>query len=242
MPPRSTLERDFPGAVTAERFMARIERSVRALGFDRENTFAAVSICRDELTQSLLQVVSRRWDQPFSLGGLGGVPSLGRTGWGAALDHVPSDRERGNLLVFGFPHIGIAPDGSVGVSLRRHQEHLTTTCGAMSALFRSLHEPVEPAPPELGDHEFDRLGRIVDEQRDDPPASLLELTRTAAAAVEEEMWSELNALRASENMDVAVLCGIQVHMPDDVDHIWPTGASFQGADGRRVPLEILTLS
>ncbi len=237
MPYRATLSRDFPGAVSYERYLARVTRAVMPLGFDREHSFAAVSVCRDELAQPLLQAVTRRWDQPFNLGGLGAIPSLGRTGWRAALSHVPDDT-RGHLIVFGLPHIGIDPEGHVGESLRRHQHRVTPTCGAMVALLDSLGRPAEPLPPGLEDHEAERLRTVIAEHADHLPADLLELTRLAAKAVETEMWSELNALEAFRAMDIVVMCGIQIHLPDEVDHILSTAAAFQGVDGERRPLDL----
>lgn len=233
MPHRSTLASAFPEAVTFERYLAQVERAVLPLGFDREHTFAAVSICRDELTQSLLGAVAHRWEQPFSLGGLGARPALGRTGWRAALSHVPCEEARGHLVVFGFPHIGIGPDGSMGTSLRRHQHHPTPTCGAMAALLAGIGSEPEPLPPGLDDHEAERLRGILDSVTGELPRDLLSLTRIAAQAVDAEMWTELEALRAYEDMDVAVFTGVQVHLPEDVDHIWPSSAAFQGADGQR---------
>ena len=112
--------------------------------------------CRDEMTQGLVGAVGRRWDPPFSLGGLGALPSLGRTGWRAALSHVPDADGRGCLLVFGMPHLGIDPDGNVGQSLRPFQQHPTPTCGAMTALLRSLSSSQEPLPPGLDDLEVRR--------------------------------------------------------------------------------------
>lgn len=237
MPYRATLSRDFPEAVSYERFLARVEHAVLPLGFDREHTFAAVSVCRDELAQPLLHAVTRRWDQPFNLGGLGAVPSLGRTGWRAALSHVPDD-SRGHLIVFGMPHIGIDPEGQLGESLRRHQHHLTPTCGAMVALLNSLGRPPEPLPPGLDDREAERLRAVIAHHAQRLPEDLLELTRLAARAVDTEIWAELDALGAHRDMDIVVFCGIQIHLPDEVDHVLPTAAAFQGADGERRPLEL----
>jgi hypothetical protein len=39
-------------------------------------------------------------------------------------------------------------------------------------------------------------------------------------------------------MDIVVLCGIQIHLPDEVDHILPTASAFQGIDGQRELLAI----
>lgn len=221
----------FPQAVSSEQYLARVAKLVSPLGFAREHSFAAVSVCRDELTQSFLDLVARRWDQPFSLGGLGALPSLGRTGWRAALSHVPQDPDRGHLIVFGMPHIGIDPEGNIGQSLRRHQNEVTPTCGAMAALLSSLRNGFEPLTPGLDDHEAERLRRIVDSQSDQLPDNLLELTKLAAAAVNDEMWVELDALGAYKEMDIAVFCGIQIHLPDEVDFIYPVASAFMGSDG-----------
>ena len=221
----------FPQAVSSEQYLARVAKLVSPLGFAREHSFAAVSVCRDELTQSFLDLVARRWDQPFSLGGLGALPSLGRTGWRAALSHVPQDPDRGHLIVFGMPHIGIDPEGNIGQSLRRHQKEVTPTCGAMAALLSSLRNGFEPLTPGLDDHEAERLRRIVDSQSDQLPDNLLELTKLAAAAVNDEMWVELDALGAYKEMDIAVFCGIQIHLPDEVDFIYPVASAFMGSEG-----------
>ena len=233
-----TLRTEFPEAMTSERYLAKVDAVVAPLGFDREHSFAAVSVCRDELTQSFLGAVARRWEQPFSLGGLGARPSLGRTGWRAALSHVPHDDGRGHLIVFGMPHIGIDPNGQIGQSLRRHQSNVTATCGAMAALLASLRSGFEPLPPGLDDDEAERLRRIVDSEADELPNDLLELTRIAVRAVNTEMWAELDALEAYKDMDVAVFCGIQIHLPDEVDHIWPAVSTFQGEDGQRRELDL----
>lgn len=233
------LQTAFPHAVTFERYLANVTRAVAPLGFDREHTFAAVSVCRDELTQSFVGQVAQRWGQPFNLGGLGALPSLGRTGWSAALAHVPHEDQRGHLLVFGLPHLGIDPDGNLGQSLRRNQYHPTSTCGAMTALLQSLKSGgADPVPAGLDDREAERLYAVMDSFMDDLPRDLVELTKIAASAVDVEMWSELEALQAHTDMEVAVFCGIQVHLPDDVDHIWPVTAAVQGADGVRRSIEL----
>ena len=235
---RRALETAFPEAVTVDDYLGRVHSVVAPLGFTRDRTFAAVSICRDELTQNLVAAVARRWDPPFSLGGLGALPSLGRTGWRAALSHVPDADGRGCLLVFGMPHLGIDPDGTVGQSLRPFQQQPTPTCGAMTALLNSLRREAEPLPPGLEDLEADRLRRVVDRQGAELPDDLVGLTELAVHAVDEEMWAELDALGAPAEMDVAVFCGIQIHLPDLTDHIVGRTGAFQGADGQRRTLTL----
>jgi hypothetical protein len=237
MPYRRTLLAEFPDAMPVGTYLDRVNTAIDPLDFALERTFAAVSVCRDELALHFVEQVADRWDRPFSLGGLGALPSLGRTGWQAALSHVPHKGGRGHLLVFGLPHVGIDPTGALGQSLRRHQDRRTPTCGALVSLLESLDSTVPPPPPGLDDHEADRLRRLVDAEADDRPRDLTELTRVAVRAVETEMWAELEALAAWKQMDVAVFCAIQVHLPDRPDHIWPHSAAFQGADGIRRTLD-----
>lgn len=238
MPYKNTLKVSFPGATSFANYLARVDKVTAPLGFDRANSFAAVSLCRDELAQSFIAEVERRWEQPFNLGGLGALPSLGRTGWDACLSHVPHENSRGHLIVFGMPHIGLDPEGNLGQTLRRHQSTVTYTCGAMTDLLHSLTEGVTPPPEGLDDREAERLNAVMRAQVDELPLDVLELTRIAAEAVNLEIWSEIEALGAHKNMDVAVFCGIQIHLPDDVDHIWPVASAIQGEDGKRVEIEL----
>lgn len=235
---QETLNASFPGATSFANYLAKVGRVTTPLGFDRANSFAAVSLCRDELAQSFLPEVERRWEQPFNIGGLGALPSLGHTGWKACLSHVPCENSRGNLIVFGMPHIGLDPDGELGQTLRRDQSKPTSTCGAMVGLLESLTMGVAPTPPGLNDHEAERLTAIMNSHVENLPNDLLALTKLAAEAVDAEIWAELEALGAHTTMDVAVFCGVQIHLPDDVDHIWPVASTFQGQDGKRIPIEL----
>lgn len=248
MPWRRPLHTDLADAVPLADYLDGVASALAPWDFAPERTFAAVSICRDELTQHLITAVTHRWDHPFSLGGLGGLPSLGRTGWGACLSHVPGRGGRGHLLVLGLPHVGVDPEGNLGASLRRHQDEPTPTCGALGALFASLGtspggddhgsnpalatEGAEGAEEDgtvpIGDAEAARLRRLVTAELDGPPEDLLALTRAAALAVHREMWQELEALEPWTEMDVAVFTGIQVHLPDDrPDHVLGLSAELR---------------
>lgn len=233
------LSSQFPDAVPVGTYLDRVATALDPFDFRPEATFAAVSICRDELTQHLIEQVAERWHRPFALGGLGALPSLGRTGWQACLSHVPDTSGRGHLLVFGTPHIGMDQEGTLGQSLRRHQDRPTSTCGAIVSLLEMVRSgSTDSLPPGLDDHEAHRLLRLVQDESGTVPLELVELTHRVALAVEKEMWTELDALAAWRDMDVAVFSGVQIHVPERSDHIWPTGASVKGADGVRHALAI----
>ncbi|MEZ5239599.1 MAG: hypothetical protein R2716_11880 [Microthrixaceae bacterium] len=208
-------------AVPQGEFLDGIEARLRPHGFSPGSTLAAVSICRDELTQQLIAEVTRRWGPTFSLGGLGGIPSLGRTGWGACLSHVPDTEGRGKLLVIGASHIGVRHDGSLGENLRFHQHDATATCGALRALLQTWgeHPPSGPDASGLGDVEAELLRGLVEAQLGSAPADIVELTTAATAAVEHEMTAQLEALGPWDRMDVAVFSGIQLHL-DGIDDLF----------------------
>jgi hypothetical protein len=45
------------------------------------------------------------------MGGLGGIPFIGKVGFGAFSAHVPIG---GNLFILFAPHVGVTPDGKIG--------------------------------------------------------------------------------------------------------------------------------
>ena len=225
----------FPDAQPIPEFLDSVSAELAPRGFTVEHTFAMVSTCRDELTVPLMRAVTDRLDMAFNLGALGGVPSLGRTGWNAALSHVPTYEGRGHVVVLGMTHIGFGPDGTAGESLRRHQDHATPTCGALMAILRA-EGASEPLPDALDDNEKDRLRHLMKNVSPERSGTPLGITKRAAEAVAAEMWADLDALEAWRTMDVAAYCGIQVHVQDHADLIAITDAQFVGADGIRTSL------
>lgn len=225
--------------MTLDGFLGSVAVTLAPLGFTRANTLAAVSICRDELTQHLLAEVELRWGPAFGLGGLGGVPVLGRTGWGACLSHVPDDTGRGRLLVFGLSHLGVGPEGGLGHSLRRGQGSMTATCGALSSILATWDGDAvgDRTDSDLADQEADLLRRLIAAELDDRPTDIVEITRAAADAVVKEMNAQLESLSPWDRMDVALFTGMQLHVPDDVDHVLPITAEHWTAGGTRRTLE-----
>jgi hypothetical protein len=230
------MNQHFAGAVPSGVFLNRVWNATSDLGFTVDNTLPLVSICRDELTTDFFARIQAIWGPAFTLAGLGGVPALGRTGWGAAFSHIPTTDGRGKVLVLGFPHIGIEDDGSVGVTLRSGQTTATPTCGALNAIFESARSGTLPTAIELDDYEETRLAlRLVDPAA--PPATLVDLTIEALEALEIDLWKALDDARIWEHHDVAVWCGVQIHGHDGADWIWSRDAWTCGSDGQRHPIE-----
>ena len=94
------------------------------------NTILAESSCPDEANHNnYIDDISNRLNfelgEVFNLGGLGGVPFVGRGGWNTLAAHVPQD---GNVFVLFAPHIGISENGVLGKVLRPGQYTETDSC------------------------------------------------------------------------------------------------------------------
>ena len=99
--------------VEAEELVAKI---LLSRGFNDDNTLFTDSSCPDEINHNcperdITTVFQRRWGEIFPLGGLGGLPFTGKTGWGAFSSHCPVD---GNIVILFAPHVGVDNTGAVG--------------------------------------------------------------------------------------------------------------------------------
>lgn len=240
------LHTNFPDAVPLRRYLTRLRDVIEPLGFERTNTLTMVSLCRDELAEAMISEFRNFWEQPFDLGGLAGLPPVGTETWQVALSHIPDAQGRGKLLVLGASHIGIAPDGTLGRYHRHGQSTTTTACGALDG-FRATVAAAGPEglaalaaqPVDAVQTETARLTQVL--LRTVDPAiydDLKALTIACAEAINSTAWNNLDLLEAHSSVDIAVFCGVQIHLHDDADQILPVVASYKGADGRLVPLEI----
>ena len=85
-----------------------------SLGMSKDNTLFAHSVCPDEINHEdndITVCLRDHFDSVFSLGGLGGIPFSGLTGFNAYAAHVPDD---GNIFVLFAPHCAISQEGICG--------------------------------------------------------------------------------------------------------------------------------
>lgn len=236
-----SLNENFPGSPTAHRYLTRVRDAVEPLGFDRQTTFTMVSVCRDELAQSLAIDVTKFWQRPFELGGLGGLPPGGIEAWEAGLSHMPFNNGRGKLLVFGAAHTGIGPDGTLGVIHRHGQTDVTPACGGLGPLTQRLSaaaegklELQEPAPTEAG-----RLKRaMLNALGPDAPRDSRTITVTCARMINDVIWEALEFLSVHTIADIVVCTGVQIHQHDDVDHFMPIATTYKDQTGKLTPLDL----
>ena len=79
-----------------------------------ENTLYAQSVRPDEINHDEGCVSGQliKWmGEVFHMGGLGGIPFTGKTGFNAFSSHVP---DHGNLFVLMAPHVGVSRSAKIG--------------------------------------------------------------------------------------------------------------------------------
>ena len=119
-----SLITNFPTALSTSDSVQKINNAILSLGCKTDNTLFACSICPDEINHhsgSINRRLADFWGACFYMGGLGGLPFVGKVGFGAYSHHVPKD---GALFILFAPHVGLSPDGLVGKYARAGQDHL----------------------------------------------------------------------------------------------------------------------
>merc|ERR1712113_164875 len=134
-----SLNTHFPGFKNNEDLVKFSQAILQVkYGVTNRNTLYGQSIGADEanhLTGELGDQMRSTWGHVFNLGGIGGIPFVGKTGFTAFSHHVPDD---GNLFVVYAPNIGVSPNGEVGKLLRDGQHRLTSTCSSAIKAYNSV--------------------------------------------------------------------------------------------------------
>ena len=139
----------FPTAMLSSDVDRAIAKTLQGRGFTPANTIFAHSVCSDEVNirkEQLIPIMINRWQEGFTLGGLGGLPFAGKSGFGAYLHHVP---DSGKLLVLFAPHVGIDEIGRIGSLQRDGQAKVSTACGAAIGAYKQLQEKKKTASDPL---------------------------------------------------------------------------------------------
>lgn len=132
--------------------------------FDFKKTILGTSVCSDEIVRTATNFRDYlENDNPFSLGGLGGFPFTGKTGFIAFSGHIP---DNGFAIIVYGPHIGVSNNGAVGSVRRSGQALETTCCGALKVTVNKLKEEKSvTADPEF-DYQQWKLESTISEKKD----------------------------------------------------------------------------
>ena len=129
----------FPGALPIKAWDDKLYNLLSSpkYNFNSRNTLLASSICPDEINGPFVKLITNRYGENFPLGGLAGLPFVGKSGVDAFLHHVP-DATAGKVVIVFAPHVAISSEGFVGKILRADQNNLSSACGAAVGAFKLL--------------------------------------------------------------------------------------------------------
>jgi len=209
-----TANEAFAGALSGPAVMSKALWSLRwKYGMGRSNTIYAASLCADEINSDkghLGRLLTQYYyGRVFPLGGIGGAPYGGKTGFAAFSHHVP---DGGNVFVLFGPHIGFSPDGEPGKFLRNGQKALSTSCGALCAAYSQCSSGSMPADKKDMEQSWlrEKLGPKCQHIKE-ASNPMVELALQAYKVIEEEILSIVNTDFGTGNL--VLLGGIQINMP-----------------------------
>ncbi len=227
------IEHHFPGSVDEADYVKRSLTLLEPHGFTADNTIACVGTCRDELCLPLKGHVLDVWGEAFNFSSLGGLLTLGRTGFHAAHAHSPVDGGRTRHVYFCMPHIGIGPKGEVGSYLRPGMERMSTACGALVAVHKELSSGSLNLSLDMLDIEQSLLkNRMVRMLTWGEMPDLGSFTKLMEQAIKEDLEQEIVQTCDTDKTDYAVFTGVQIHGPDG--HYVCPRTSYAVVSGERV--------
>ena len=227
------LESAFPGALPETDFVRSTAAALEPHGFRPDNTMPCVASCRDEISQSWAARVTEVWGAPFCLTGLGGWILAGKTGFGAALAHAPDPDGRERYLFLAGPHIAFGAEGEPGVCRREGRSGPSSACGALAAILGEVQAGTLGATGDPDDLELGALRRSVGKSALESGVSdLISLTHLTHDLIADDLERMLGSVVDTTRTDYAVRTGVQIHLPEGENRIWP-GRSFAVVGGVR---------
>jgi len=231
-----SMSREFPEVIPQDQFVARSYEGLHRHGFRAENTIAFASVCRDEVTLSLVEDIEKTWGEVFTFSSLGGMLTLGKTGFLAAQQHAPIEDGRERYVYYALPHIAIGAQGEFGIYYRPGRQKASHACGALIAFqqelaSRSLQLALDPDDIEQSVLKRHLLGKLRYGDIPDLPS----LTRIAHAVILEELERMIRLTVDPTRSDYGLFTGIQIHTPEGRHFVWP-GAAYAAKDGKKLSL------
>ena len=223
----------FPQALSEAVFIQRSYDALLSHGFSEANAIACVSVCRDEITRSLVDSIQNLWGEAFNFSSLGGMLFLGKTGFSAAHRHAPVHEGRERYLYFVMAHTAIDRHGQVGVCNRAGRSEPSGACGALIAFREELLQRTLKVTLDMDDIEQSLLKqRLLRKIPYGEVPELAELTRTAYGVILEDVERLVDITVNPAVNEYAILSGIQIHGPDKAQYIWP-GEMYVVKNGER---------
>lgn len=229
------LQKYFPGALPGAAVHLRSKTILEEkFAMNSSNSLLGTSFCPDEINNNefdLPTLMRNYWGNVFPMGGIGGSPYVGETGFKAFSSHVSED---GNIVVVFGPHVGISEDGTVGAYQREGQSAMSTACGAVVGAYNAcLAAGGDPAIDEdIYDMQMDEIKAEFAKQA----KAISETENPMASSAYAAFYMVLDRIRKVVNTNfgsgkLVLIGGIQVNMPHGLmdDHFLPIVFEVQQA-------------
>jgi hypothetical protein len=122
----------FPGCTTQTNALNLLEKIMEQNNVIPQITWPVTCCCPVEACRSLEADFERKWGRVFRMGGLAGLPCIGRTG---VNDYMRQISDGGVLLIIAASSIGIDSKGDIQLSTRRGAVRDPSSCGPMESAF-----------------------------------------------------------------------------------------------------------
>ncbi len=252
---KGAVKKYFPGASTSSDVTLRLARALRDRGYNERNTLLGASLCSDEINDTPVSLINAlqsklletRDGGVFNLGGLGGLPFVGTSGFGAFTSHCP---ESGKVLIIFGPHVGVSNDGVVGKVERVGKETPSTSCGAAVGAYKAISAnqiPPIDAPPGSEDFQEEfiisnlrtHLSNLAELEKAGNDATVAYVTEQMYDIVWQIMKGEVEAFSTKKGFwdkisEVTLLGGIVINRGH--------GERLEGGDDLFQPLLLTTVS
>jgi len=231
------LGRYFNEAYPEVEFVDQTCSELSKLNFYSDNALACVGVCRDEISQPLVELINNRWGYAFNLSSLAGMFLAGLTGLKASMHHAPNMDGKERYVFYSFPHIAIDDSGTIGACRRHGREGESSACGALGAIQNELAAGSLTVGLDNEDIELSLIkSRLAKEITGSNVPDLLELTKLVQKAIQDDLEAALSKAIDPGKCDYAVIAGIQIHGPGQ-NYISPV-STYAIVDGERHDLEI----
>jgi hypothetical protein len=215
------LKENFPVVFTEVDYVKKTYSVLKEFGFNDENSFASVCVCRDEISQTLRSIIKHTWGEAFNLSSLAGMFTAGKTGLKAATHHAPRVDNRERYIYYVIPHIAINEEGKTGFCKRKGINEESSACGALCLFLDELRKGKLHITIDEEDIEESLLKRrLLTEIPYGQIPDLIELTKITRKVIQSDLEHAIEKVVDTKKSDYAVITGIQIHGPDG-NYIWP---------------------
>jgi len=129
---REAVHAHFPKAISQAQLLSTLVEFSEHHEFNHHHVLFATSCCPDEINRDLDDAFSKYFGRGFNMGGLSGLPFVGKTGFGAFMHHVS---DHGHMVIIAASHVGVDEHGVIGKIHRKGMKEESSACGAAIAAF-----------------------------------------------------------------------------------------------------------